>query len=200
MGLSFHYSGSIADPALLPELIDEIQDIANMYNWKYFVFEREFPENTFGKPDYNQKKIYGICITPPECETIPICFLSNGRMSNYSHLYFYGKTDDRPEHEYLYMLSVKTQYAGVELHQFVIQFFRYLNKKYFTDFKMSDEGSYWETNDLALLKKNFKRNLDFINSFASSLEYIPIQTGETMEFYFERLLKLLHDKKNHEDD
>jgi hypothetical protein len=30
MGLSFHYSGSIADPELLPGLIDEIQDIAKL--------------------------------------------------------------------------------------------------------------------------------------------------------------------------
>jgi len=198
MGLSFHYSGSIANPELLPELIDEIQDIAQMYNWKYFVFDRQFPENTFGKLDYNQN-IYGICFTPPECETIDISFLSNGRMSSVSHLKFFGKAEDQAEQAYLYMLSVKTQYAGVELHQFVIQLFRYLNKKYFTDFKMTDEGGYWETNNLALLQTTFKRYTDLINGFASALEYIPIQTGETIETYFERLLKLLHDKKNLEE-
>jgi hypothetical protein len=198
MGLSFHYSGSIAKPELLPELIDEIQDIVQMYNWKYFVFDRKFPENTFGKLDYNQN-IYGICFTPPKCETIDISFLSNGRMSSVSHLKFFGKADDQAEQAYLYMLSVKTQYAGVELHQFVIQLFRYLNKKYFTDFKMTDEGSYWETNNLALLQTTFKRYADLINGFASALEYIPIQTGETIETYFERLLKLLHDKKNLEE-
>jgi len=194
MGLSFHYSGNIANPALLPELIEEIQDIAKMYNWKYVVFERQFPENAFGKIEYNQN-IYGICFTPPNCETIDICFLSNGRMSSISHLKFFGKADDQEEQEYLYMLSVKTQYAGVELHQFVIQLFRYLNKKYFAEFKMSDEGSYWETNDLALLQSTFKRYTDLINGFASALEYIPVQTGETIETYFERLMKLLHDKK-----
>ena len=106
MGLSFHYRGSIANPELLPELIDEIQDIAKMYNWKYFIFDRQFPENSFGKTEYNQN-IYGICFTPPNCETIDICFLSNGRMSSISHLKFFGKVDDQEEQEYLYMLSVK---------------------------------------------------------------------------------------------
>lgn len=198
MGLSFHYSGSIANPELLPELIDEIQDIAKMHNWKYFVFDRKFPENSFGKSEYNQN-IYGICITPPECETIPICFLSNGRMSSITNLKFFGKTDDQTEQGYLYMLSVKTQYAGVELHQFVIQLFRYLNKKYFADFKMTDEGSYWETNDLALLQSTFKRYTDLINGFASALEYIPMQNGETIETYFERLLKLIHNKNGRKE-
>jgi len=97
------------------------------------------------------------------------------------------------------MLSVKTQYAGVELHQFVIQLFRYLNKKYFADFKLTDEGSYWETNDLVLLQTTFKKYTNLINGFASALEYIPVQKGETIESYFERLLKLLHDKRELEE-
>jgi hypothetical protein len=120
-------------------------------------------------------------------------------MSSLLHLKFFGKTDDQEEQPYLYMLSVKTQYAGVELHQFVIQLFRYLNRKYFADFKMTDEGSYWETNDLALLQTTFKRYTTLINGFASALEYIPIQPGETIELYFERLMKLLHDKKDIEE-
>ena len=130
MGLSFHYSGRIAKPASLSGLIDEIQDVSMVHNWKYFVFDKEFPVDTIGKPDYNQR-IYGICFTPPNCETVDVCFLSNRRMSSASHLQFWGKTDMQAESDYLYMLSVKTQYAGVETHQFIIQLFRYLNKKYF---------------------------------------------------------------------
>jgi hypothetical protein len=194
MGLSFHYSGRIANPALLPELIDEVQDIARVNNWKYFVFDREYPENTVGKPDYNQR-IYGICFTPPNCETVDICFLSNGQMSSASHLQFYGKTDKQKESEYLYMLSVKTQYAGIETHQFLIQFFRYLNVKYFADFTMSDEGEYWETNDETVLKVNFKRYTELIDGFASSIESYPIQAGEDIESYFLRLMKQLNDQK-----
>jgi hypothetical protein len=195
MGLSIHYSGSIAKPELLPELIDEIQDIAKVHNWKYFIFDREFPENDFGKSDYHSEDLYGICFTPEKCETISVSFLSNGRMSGAPQLQFFGKSDDRPESEYLYMLSVKTQYAGVELHQLIIHLFRYLNTKYFTGFKMSDEGSYWETNDEALLKLNFKKYIDLINGFASGIETYPIKAGENIESYLERILKQIKDKK-----
>jgi len=128
MGLSFHYSGRIANPDLLSELIVEIEDIAKVYRWKYNIYERHFPENSIGKPDYNQD-IYGITFTPTNCETISVSFLSNGRLSSPSHLVFWGHTPEQPEREYLYMLSVKTQYAGAELHMFIIQLFHYLNNK-----------------------------------------------------------------------
>lgn len=198
MGLSFHYSGRISDPASLSDLIEEIEDIAKVHDWKYFVFDRQFPEDTIGKPDYNQR-IYGICFTPPNCETVDICFLSNGRMSSAAHLQFWGKTDTQAEREYLYMLSVKTQYAGIEIHQFLIQLFRYLNVKYFADFTMSDEGEYWETNDLTLLKTNFKRYTELIDGFVSAIETIPIKAGEDVESYFLRLMKEINDKKNREE-
>jgi len=194
MGLSFHYSGSIAKPELLPELIDELSDIAHIYNWKYNVYEPQFPENSFGKPEYNQC-IYGISITPPGCETIFVCFLSNGRMSSHAHLKFFGKTDEQTEREYLYMLSVKTQFADVATHQFIIQLFRYLNTKYFTGFELTDDGCYWETNDIDILKANFKRNADLISGFSSALESIPMETGETIENYLLRLLDLIQKRK-----
>jgi hypothetical protein len=190
MGLSFHYSGSIANPEFLPQLIDEVRDIATVYNWEYKEYEREFPKDSVGQAEYNQY-IYGISFTPPQCETISICFLSNGRMSSHAHLLFYGKTDEQPESDYLYMLSVKTQFASAVLHQSIIQLFRHLNKKYFANFTLSDEGSYWETNDIELLKTNFKRNSDLINGFSSAIEAIPMLPDETIEAYFERLMNLI---------
>lgn len=193
MGLSFHYSGSIAQPEFLPELISEIKDIAGVFKWEYTVYERQFPENAFGKTEYNQN-IYGISFTPPECETIFMCFLSNGRMSSNVHLQFFGKTNNQEEREYLYMLSVKTQYAGVELHQFIIELFRYMHTKYFTNFEFTDEGDYWNSNDIELLKANFKRNGDLIHSFSSAIECIPKLPSETMDAYFKKIIEFIRKK------
>jgi len=198
MGLSFHYSGRIANPEFLPELIEEIEDIAKVFNWKYFVFERQFPDNTVGNPNYNQH-LYGICFTPTNCETIDICFLSNGRMSSAEHLQFWGKTNEQPERDYLYMLSVKTQYAGSDVHLFVIQLFRYLNVKYLADFKLSDDGRYWETNDESVLKKNFVRYTELIEGFASAIQNQPIEMDENMENYFIRLIRQIHEQKDQDD-
>jgi hypothetical protein len=195
MGLSFHYNGKISAPALLPDLIDEVQEIANVHHWKYFVFDRQFSKGDYGKDGHNQS-VYGICFTPPGCETVHICFLSNGRMSSVVNLQLWAKTTDPTEKDYLYMNSVKTQFASVELHQLLIHLFRHLNNKYFADFNLYDEGSYWETNDEALLRKNFNRNLALINSVESALEHIPKNEGEDIEDYLERITKPIHDKKD----
>jgi hypothetical protein len=194
MGLSFHYNGRIARPELLSELIEEVKEIAEVYKWNYYIFEQQFPEKSTESSEYNQN-IYGINFTPPGCETVSVCFLSNGRMSDAPHLKIFGKTGTQSEEKYLYILSVKTQYAGVETHKFVIQLFRYLNKKYFTCFELTDEGDYWETKDEDLLKSNFKRNTDLIEGFTSAIENFRQEPSENIESYLERLLKHLNDKK-----
>lgn len=190
MGLSFHFSGRLAKPEHLPELIDEVCEIAKINHWEYHIFERQFTENTFGKSEYNQN-IYGISFTPPGCETVPICFLSNGRMSSFLHLEFHGETAQQPESNYLYMLAVKTQYAGMGTHLFIIQLFRYLNTKYFADFNLTDEGGYWETNDIEVLKANFKKYDAIMSGFSSALECIPMKPEELLEEYFDRLIKVV---------
>ncbi|HET6557149.1 MAG TPA: hypothetical protein VFG54_07530 [Prolixibacteraceae bacterium] len=194
MGLSFHYSGRIANPDSLPDLIDEVVDICKTFKWKYHVFERQFPKDTIVMADHNQK-LYGICFTPPECEMVDVCFLSNGRMSGPMLLQNWGHSRNPKEKEYLYMISVKTQYAGIEIHRNIIQLFRYLKEKYLTDFTMSDEGEYWETNDEAVLKENFKRYTDLIDGFALALESQNPEKGEDLETYLLRLAQQLHDRR-----
>lgn len=188
MGLSIHYSGRFNPAASLKAMIEEVKDIATIYKWEYFVFDNEFPADSLGKTTYSQR-IYGICFTPPECETVDLCFLSNGRMSSAVNLKFYGNPKNKEEAEYLYMLSTKTQYAGIEIHKFVIHLLKFISKKYLLDFTLSDEGEYWETGDEKLLEENFKRYTGLLDGFVSSVQNYPIEPCESFEAYFERLLK-----------
>lgn len=198
MGLSFHYSGRIANPDSLPELIEEVKEIAKVNQWKYFVFEKQFPTNAMGKTDYTDL-LYGICFTPPECETVAISFLSNGRMSSPMLLQNWADSEVPEEKEYLYMISVKTQYAGMDIHRQVIQLFRYLNKKYLADFTLYDEGDYWETNDEEVLKDNFNRYTDLIDGFTFALEHQDQQEGEDLETYLLRMAQQVHDRRKREE-
>jgi hypothetical protein len=193
MGLSFHYSGSISKPELLPELIDEVHDIARSQNWKPVLFGCKLPEEAFGKNKFNHE-IYGIVFTPTECESVPICFLSNGRMSSPWHLSSFGNSEKKNEKDYLYLISVKTQYAGIEMHQFLIHFFRHLETKYLADFRLLDEGGYWESNDPEILKANFKKYTRLIDGFADALDTIPMLPGENTEEYLVRLMRLIERK------
>jgi hypothetical protein len=193
MGLSFHYNGRFKPGASLPAMIEEVKDLAEIYQWQYHIYEESFPAAGSGKSGYNQK-MYGISFTPPGCETVWLCFLSNGKMSSPVHLQFYGKRKDREAQEYLYALSVKTQPAGMEIHIILIHLLKYLAGKYFQDFTIDDEGRYWETGDPAILEDNFKRYNFLVNNFTASLEQCHRDPGEDLKAYFERILKQIHEK------
>lgn len=198
MGLTIHYSGSFRKNAGLSEMIEEVKDIAEVQKWKYTIFEDQFPKNGFSE-NTNNRLLYGICFTPPKCETVFISFLSDGRMSSPVHLMLSGKSDEESEKVDSSPVFVKTQYAGVEVHKFIIQLFHYLDKKYFKDFHMFDEGQYWETGDEKLLHDIFKRYNDLIENFANALENNLKNTDESFESYFQRLLKQLAKKKRNDN-
>lgn len=194
MGLTIYYSGRFNKHASLSEMIEEVKDIAEIYNWEYHIFEQHFSIDELGKTDYNDK-IYGICFTPPECETINLCFLSNGRMSSAPNLEFFGNSTDEDYQKYLYMLSVKTQFAGSGTHKLIIHLLKYLNKKYFSEFKVIDEGNYWDTEDEKLLEETFEKYNDLLDSFGAALENIPLKSEESFEEYFKRIMQIIQDKR-----
>lgn len=194
MGLSIYYKGRIKKESLLPELIAEIKDICEVYCWPYHIYETRFPEGSTKNEQYDGA-IYGICFTPPQCETVQFCFLSNGRMSSETNLKFFADDKSVKEESYMYQLFVKTQFAGLELHQLIIHLFRYLSKKYLDDFHLTDDGEYWETGDPELLKKNFKIYSSLIDSFSSAFDHFPIRTNETIDDYVKRLVRIVNDRR-----
>jgi hypothetical protein len=198
MGLSFHYKGALRNPTLLKKLIEEVTDICKANKWKFHVFEEDFPNNTF-TIEPNRDKVYGICFTPPKCETVALTFLSNGKLCAFYNLELNKNLEKLEDDIYLYFLSVKTQYCGAEIHKILISVFDYLNRNYFENFEFTDEGQFWETRDEKLLEEIFDRYSNLINGFASVLEHIPILEGESMETYILRMAEI-NNKKNNESE
>lgn len=96
--------------------------------------------------------------------------------------------------QYLYMLSVKTQFADWQIHLFIVQPHRHLSKKYFSEFNVSDEGYYWETNDEKILKQNFSRYDKLLNNTSNTFETFPVEDGETIGKYIERMMEFVNKK------
>jgi len=187
MGLTIHYSGEFKRGASLSSMMEEVKDIAEVYDWKYHIHNDTFTEEALGKKDYSQE-IYGISFTPTKCETVTLGFLSNGKMSSAMNLEIFGKKEDKPEEEYLYMLFVKTQFAGIEIHKLIIHLFKYLSAKYFTNFKVIDEGQYWETGDEKILQETFALYIELLDNFSFAFETYPKKNNEAFEVYFARLI------------
>ena len=188
MGLTFHYNGRIVDKNKLPQLIEELEEISKVHEWKYHIFETKFPIGYF-PDDVNDGNLYGISMNPPECEPVAFSFTNDGRLCSPGQFSCWGNSTDEKERKYLYMNSTKTQYAGPEIHKMVIGIFRYIVPRYLTDFKMVDESEFWETGDEELLEENFRRNNALIEGFHSALVQNQIREGENVESYLERVIK-----------
>lgn len=199
MGLCIHYQGKIKKPDTLPQLIEEVQDISQVLGWECEIFDRNLPAESFGRETYSNR-IYGICIIIPDCEPVFISFLSNGMMCSPLSLEHFGHSADKDSREYLYYLSVKTQYAGTEIHKKLVHLFKHLSKKYFTDFELTDEGYYWETGDEQLLCERFKLYNELVKGFGDLMTYKSLEPGESYEDYFARLLKELKDSRRKNKD
>ncbi len=195
MGLSIHYNARFNKEADLAELIAEVRDIAEILKWDYFIFSEEFPPGETDNQSHDGD-LYGIDFTPPGCESVSLCFLSNRRMSDIVHLKLYGESDDEEERKYLYMLATKTQFADVSVHKAIIHLFRHLvDKNYFEEFNLIDEGEYWETGDEKLLESKHETLGTLIDNFSLAVQSVPSLQGESYINYFERIVKLVQDTK-----
>jgi len=192
MGLSIYYKGNFKKGASLSAMIDEVKDVAEIYGWDHHIFETEFDPSEFEKDSYNQN-IFGITFSPLQCEPIDITFLSNGRMSSPVRLKLFENSSDNES--YLYTICSKTQYAGFKTHKIIIDLFRYLSKKYFEEFKLTDESEYWESGNENLLQQNFMRYDALMDQFSDSLKNIPIKENETIETFIERVAKMIKFKR-----
>ena len=196
MGLTIHYAGSIRKKSFLSALIDEVRDICEVNKWEYQIYETEFPTNTFGKKAYN-KKVYGIMFSPhDDAEPVHLTFLSNGRMSSEFNLNLFSDAANNPIKEIpdelfkklIYQLHTKTQYAGSDTHKIVVHLMKHLEKKYLRNFKLYDEGHYWETLDEKLLDENFDTYTKMINAVTAAFENNKMKEGETIEEFLKRTL------------
>lgn len=52
MGLTIHYRGRFNPAASLQAMIEDVRDILEIYKWKYYIFESEFPDNVQGLAKY----------------------------------------------------------------------------------------------------------------------------------------------------
>jgi hypothetical protein len=201
MGLSFHYKGSLKSAKQLPLIVEEIEDICEILNWKTTVFETSYPNNKFIRPKNDMD--YGIIFVPPECEPVCLVFDSTGKIyapwlkeilnkKNNGDLKIITLqlnltadglepivSEEKENFDpslILYQVHVKTQFAGAETHMKVIELIKYLSGKYLKDFKLIDESQYYETGKIENLQDKQSLINDFMESFQELLNQTKIET------------------------
>ena len=200
-----------------------MEKIATVHGWSYNIYERSFPKNDIASYTNFDGNLYGIDISPKGSEPISFCFLSNGKMTNVMQLVCWGKYDNQKQFkiqsktqdefgqwksenqiltitkdnavQYLYQCSSKTQYAGAAAHEMIIGLIRYISKEYLSDFKLTDESLFWETNDCSLLQENFKTSNSLILEFGTTLSETYRNNDESVDECLERILNGFRNKK-----
>lgn len=140
MGLKISYRGQLRDSNELDSLLDDVYDICIEIGWHFMPIHRS-----------NVMPTKGIMITPPGSEAIWLTFLASGMLYDPTHfIYNSCPEQESVNEEHGQWITVKTHYAGVDMHMAIIKFFRYLSLKYFESFELHDDSQYWETDDVAV--------------------------------------------------
>lgn len=191
MGLGIHYSGKFKPEASLSGLIAEVEALANLYGWEHVVYNDTFPSMFFGN-SYSDC-IYGIAVIPPCCDPIFLSFLSNGRMSSPLHLESFGYSTELIHNEYLYLLSVNTFDAGVEVHIKVVDMLKLVSEKYLTNFEVNDEGGYWESGNKVLLTEAFYHRMQLVELMPHQRVSATWTSSESIRQYLNHVMvDLIH--------
>ncbi len=197
MGLSIHYSGTIKDYLLVDELTNEVEDICKSLNWKYKIFIKKNFSNDIvhiknsSFIDYKIEDLKGITISPEECEPVALTFLPSGVLCSPMKLAY---NDPITNDCMVEVVSTKTQFAGPDVHMTVVNLLQYLKDKYFSNFKMSDEGEYWEKKDKKMLLAQFSKYNFLMGAVTTALQNFSTVPGESVESLANRLEKFLKNK------
>ena len=197
MGLSIHYSGLLRNYALIENLINECEDICKSLEWDYHIREKKSNANDYvhlSNPafiNYTIEDLKGISFTPKESETVSLVFFPSGILCSPVKLMY---NDPATNDLMVETVSVKTQYAGMDIHLTILKLLQYLKDKYFSVFELSDEGMYWETKDVEVLKTQFARYDFIVHSMRNALKDFKAKPGETAESLADRLEELIKKK------
>lgn len=166
MGISIHYRGRIDDVGRIGRLCDELADIARVMSWRSKTLDDDWSR----PPDAHLRHtpqgacidghlgLKGVQITLPSgAEPLPFFFDSNGDLRDPMTMIMLVEGSLDPKDAWI---SVKTQFAPPEVHVWVNGLLKYLKKRYISDLEVHDEGQYWETEDIRILKQR----MDFIDA------------------------------------
>jgi hypothetical protein len=177
MGVTIHFKGTLNDPALQAEILEELSEIAAEIGWSSTEIEHDSPH------------VKGLVIGPPKgSEPLSFLFDDRGRTRNLTEL-ITNDFENEPPYSF-----TKTQFAPIEVHITIIKLLKYIKKKYISDLEVFDEGAFWETEDRQLLQNKMDFLKDKINLIADLLSNVKRDENETEESFADKIEEILKRK------
>ena len=205
MGVSIHYRGRLDDVGQLARLCEELVDIAAAMGWRSTSLDDDWGQaanarlriTSAGASIDGHLGLKGVQITPEaDAESLSFFFDWEGNLRCPVSMGLILNGTLKPEEAWV---SVKTQFASPEIHVWIVGLLKYLKKRYISDLQVSDEGEYWETGDIRILKEKMDligAKLDHISCELSSARLSDVSglSAEQIASKIEQLL--LADKQD----
>jgi hypothetical protein len=175
MGVSIHYRGRLNDLGQLASLCEELTDIAAAMGWQSSRLDDEWTQpgdarlqsTPPGAWIHGHLGLRGIQITPgSKSESLSFFFDREGNLRSPINMCLILDGTLDPEQAWI---SVKTQFASPEEHVWMVGLLKYLKKRYLSDLQVSDEGEYWETGNIQILKEKMNLIDEKLNQISSEL-------------------------------
>jgi len=202
MGLSVHYRGSLTDKKQIHNFIHELEDIAKSVNWEYRILDEDWsrpPDARLAHNSAGQAVIEGelglkgiILSMHKDCESLNLCFKASGELASPLQIALSADEDYLGQPEWV---SVKTQFAGPDVHVALVKLLRYLKGKYLHDLEVDDESGYWDTGDYNAIVKNISLINRAIDAISNQLENSDAETEDDIIAQIEKALRDLKDRE-----
>lgn len=151
MGLSIHYRGTLTDKKQIYPLMDELEDIARSMQWTCRRFDEDWSRTPDARLSHEvpgqisiegEAGLKGVMLDLHEqCESLWLCFNASGALTSVLQVALLA---DEGYPSAPGWLSVKTQFAGADIHIAIVKLLRYLKGKYLHDLEVEDESGYWQ--------------------------------------------------------
>ena len=173
MSVTIRYFGCLKDMSDLPQLKEDLLDIAHTSEWPSEEVDGVFSSLRSPPPSGKGAGSAVQTINPPltlkglklivHPQTDPLWFTFNPegeitRLSYYAVDYYIGKKANDPvsrKFEFVHQTqaSIQTSVGGADLHKLVIRILDYVKGRYIPGLTVMDDSGYWENRDGAALKK-----------------------------------------------
>ena len=176
MGITIHYRGTIDEPERIRDLQRELADIAKSMGWEHSIMDDDWtvPPNAALVHEQGAAKITGhlglkgISLLPGGGgEALSFFVDAAGRLRPIMDMILQceGRTTTDTA-----WVSMKTQFLSPDIHVWIVGLLKYLQKRYFSNLEVDDEGGLWETGDRAALEAKMRLLNEKMDELAMDLE------------------------------
>ncbi len=182
MGVTISYRGSLADIERVEDFEDRVLDLALEVGGQARVWRSVADDDP-------RRIVRGVMLELyPGQETTSLLISPEGWLINLFEIEDAenGQLTEPP------WCFVKTQFGPVEGHVALVEMLAALKREFFPDLEVSDEGGYWETRDLAALRRKMEYLQSAIDGLADGLRRhsLTAEAAEDPEILMTRIARV----------